>query len=501
MVDTVLPIANGCYVSDSLPVSAQCCINWYPHINEAPALNQEVLFGTPGIEELEFAGGRADSVIRGITAYRGEVFFVSGSELFKISYYEGTRYRTFVNPSTPITGTARVVFAANSEQLMVLVPGGDGYIVTPGLYPSISPTCTEITDADFTANGAPQYLAFIDGYFVCTTDEGGKFIISALNDGLAWNALDFGTAESSPDAAMVPIVYKNQLFIIGETTCEQFANTPNGAGFPFVRTGLFLDKGTASPYSAVVSADTFMFIGSGVNETPSVWALDGNSLTKISTSPIDSILQRLTSDEISAIYAWTYAMAGHFFVGFMLPDTTIVFDVTTKRWHERQSRIASDGDYITTACRINGFATSGTDLYASDTQDGRIGLYSADIYDEYGEPIVRTVTTQPFQNNMQPFFVPKLELTLESGVGLLEGEDNEVNPSVRMQISRDGGKTWGNERQRPIGAMGEYDCRAVWRRNGRSKRFDVYKFIMSDPVKPVAIQLTAQIEGRDDAAA
>jgi hypothetical protein len=70
-----------------------------------------------------------------------------------------------------------------------------------------------------------------------------------------------------------------------------------------------------------------------------------------------------------------------------------------------------------------------------------------------------------------------------------------------MQISRDGGKTWGNERQRPVGAMGDYDSRAVWRRNGRTKRFDVYRFIMSDPVKAVAIQLTAQIEAADDAAA
>ncbi len=142
-------------------------------------------------------------------------------------------------------------------------------------------------------------------------------------------------------------------------------------------------------------------------------------------------------------------------------------------------------------------------LVASDNIDGRIGVASLDSYTEYDMEIVRTFTTQPFQNNMQPFFVPKLELTVESGVGLLDDDqpENAVNPSVRLEISRDGGKTWGETRTRLIGAMGEYNTRAVWRRNGRCKRFDLYRFSMSDPVKPVCIQLTAQIEAADDAAA
>jgi hypothetical protein len=385
-----------------------------------------------------------------------------------------------------------------------------------------------------------------------------------------------------------------------------------------------------------------MFLGAGKNESPCIWALDGNSVTKVSTLAIDSLLQRLSVDELAAVFAWNYSLGGHFFVGFTLPDTTIVFDVTTKRWHERQS---NGGAY-----RADSFALIGTDLYVSDTQDGRIGTVSTEVYTEYGDPIIRTFTTQPYSNNMLPFFVPKLELTTESGVGLpaveccfgvnatavpivsagtnisretaqdvspyfskafsaqiqasgyaenvstviphadisgfggasgshwfrftvcedgavvfagvesdafdpilfiynndsvlsatsggylsitlnagtywavvskyfeddipefaeysafisvscFEQAANAIEPSVRLQISRDGGKTFGNERSRPLGKIGEYNRRAVWRRNGRSSRFDVYRFIFSDPVKPVAIQLVAQIEGGDDASA
>ena len=44
-----------------------------------------------------------------------------------------------------------------------------------------------------------------------------------------------------------------------------------------------------------------------------------------------------------------------------------------------------------------------------------------------------------------------------------------------------------------IGKVGEYDRRVIWTRNGRASRFELFRFTMSDPVKPVFIQLTADI--------
>ena len=56
------------------------------------------------------------------------------------------------------------------------------------------------------------------------------------------------------------------------------------------------------------------------------------------------------------------------------------------------------------------------------------------------------------------------------------------------------GKIWTSARYRKMGKVGEYDKRLIWRRNGRASRFELFKFTMSDPVKPVLIQLTAEIE-------
>ena len=474
MPQTVLPIANGFYVSDSLPLSAQECTNWYPNIVQGVGLSQETLFGTEGIFQ-RATSGVLNEINRGAHEMAGIPYFVNGTTLYKLS-------DTFVLTTIgTIEGTARVSMADNGTQLMVLVPSGKGYI-----YNHVTDVFAEITDVDFVANGAPQFVVFIDGYFLITTDT-KKFIVSAINNGLAYNALDFGTAESDPDDIVAPVVFKNQLFISGGETFEAFQNI-GGADFPFSRTGLFLQKGCFSPYSLVNAQDTFMWVGGGNNESPAIWALNGNSTVKISTTAIDSILSGLTLSQVSAIYSWVYANKGAYFIGFSLPSTTLVYDTTSQKWHERKSSISG----TIGAFRVSSIVKAYNRILCGDIVDGRIGEMDSDVYTEYGNAITRTIATQPFQNNMQSVFFPSLELTVESGVGNAAVED----PQIVMERSLDG-KTWSGAIARGLGKIGEYNRRAIWRRNGRAGRFEVFRFTLTDAVKPVIIQLTANIVGGD----
>jgi hypothetical protein len=41
MSNIQLPIANGFYQSESLPVSAQQCVNWYPNVVQTQGLSQD----------------------------------------------------------------------------------------------------------------------------------------------------------------------------------------------------------------------------------------------------------------------------------------------------------------------------------------------------------------------------------------------------------------------------------------------------------------------------
>jgi hypothetical protein len=469
MPKVVLPIANGYYESDSLPISAQQCTNFYPNIAQAPALNQETLFGTPGLTQVASASDISNC--RGAHEMNGVPYFVIDGKLYSMS----TSYA--LTDHGQIDGSGRVSMADNGTQMLVLVPGGNGFI-----YNHVTDTFAQITDPDFTANGNPQQVVYIDGYFCLTTDS-KKFIVSALNDGLSYNALDFGTAESDPDEIVAPIVFKNQLFIGGSQTIEAFQNI-GGADFPFQRTGLFLSKGISSPFSIQSIQDTFVFVGAGANESPAIWAFAGNEVQKISTTAIDKELSALTDAQISEIYSWAYAEKGAYFVGFALPGTTLVYDTISKRWHERKSFV----DGALGAYRVTALVRAYNQIWAGDLVDGRVGLLDQETYTEYGEVIQRTIVTQPFQNNMESFVVPELELTVESGVG----NSASIDPMVGLERSRDG-KTWSDARYRKIGKVGEYDRRVIWNRNGRASRFELFRFTMSDPVKPVFIQLTADI--------
>lgn len=479
MATIVLPIANGYYKSASLPLSAQECVNWYPNISEVPTLNQESLLGTPGIELLATSGGPLEAN-RGGIEMDNKPYFVNGGSLYRLdeTILPGSTSYTMTELGA-VSGSGRVSMASNGTQLFILVPGGEAFI-----YNHVLDTFEQVQDPDFYANGNPQHVVFIDGYFVCTTDT-RKFICSAINDGTSWNALDFGSAESDPDDVIAPIVYRNQLFIAGRQTMEAFQNI-GGTGFPFQRTGLFLQKGVHAPFSLINTQDSFMFIGGGENESPAIWALAGNDTQKLSTIPIDTVLRDLSQSDLENVFAWTYGQNGAYFVGFTLPDTTLVLDLATNRWHERKSLI-EDG---LKAYRVSSICRAYNKVICADTQDGRAGEITPAVYREYGNTIIRRIATQPFQNNMKSLFVPSVELTVESGVGNTDAPE----PLVMMEKSNDG-KTWSDGRLRSIGKIGEYRKRAIWRRNGRVGRFTLFRFTLTDAVKPVIIQLTAEIIG------
>ncbi|MCK5445296.1 MAG: hypothetical protein KAI73_06705 [Rhodospirillaceae bacterium] len=485
MPKTPLPIATGFYVSRSLPLAAQECINWYPTIVEGTALSDRTLFGTPGLREIATTGVDKQ-VNRGSHVKGGIAYFVNGTLLYRLNRTVGGGGDIFsIDALGVIPGSERVSMADNGTQLMILVPGGDGFIFDE----SAGTPFQQITDLDFTANGAPQHVVYIDGYFAITTDT-KKFIVSALNDGLSYDALDFGTAEADPDDIVAPIVHSNQLFIGGSETIEVFQNI-GGSGFPFQRVeGFVIPTGIKAAFSIVQAGETFMFIGAGVNDSPSIMQFTGTSAQIVSTDAIDFILQGFTEDEIAQSFAWSYSQSGAHFVGFSLPTTTLVYDQKSKEWHERRSQIIDASGTRNIRWRPNSLITAYGKVLVGDSEDGRIGEVDLDFFDEYDGEIIRRRATMPFSNDGNSFSMPMLELTMESGVGDFETED----PQIRLAFSKDG-KTFSSELTRSIGKAGEFDKRIIWRRLGRFPRMSVFQFTMSAKVKPVIIKLEADIVG------
>jgi hypothetical protein len=484
-----LDITNGFYISDSLPISHQECTNWFVNIVQSGGLSQRTLFGTPGITKIATTGDDLYTERnRGSWVKNGIPYFVNGETLYKLERAISSGAEVFQATALgTVVGENRVSMASNDTQLMILVPGSTarGYIYNE----DAGTPFQQITDADFDANGVPQIVVFVDGYFACTTDT-KKWIVSALNDGLSWNALDFGTAESDPDAVVAPVVLNNQVYITGTETTEGNQNVPSGSGFPFQRNNIFLDKGCFAPFSIIKTNQRFFMIGGGKNESPSIWEFTGNNYAKISTTAIDNVLKGYTDEEVSTAFAWSYAQKGAFFVGFTFPDRSFVYDMMATAlsnrpiWHERKSVIESATSKKLTQWRVASMVTAYGKVLVGDLFDGRIGELDPDEYGEYGEDIIRPVSFQPFSAGGNPIRIPILELTMESGVGNADVPD----PKISLAISRDA-KTFKYERVRKIGEIGKYQQRIFWRKNGRYPRLVVFRLLLSDQVKPVIIKL------------
>ncbi len=477
MTKAILPIGNGSYLSPNLPVSAQECVNWRVSVPQAPALAEKVLLGVPGSVQTATTGALLANANRGSWKLNDVPYFVNGPQLCRLE----SDLVTLTHIGT-IAGTGRVAMVDNGTQLCIVSPGAPstGYIFTAD-----PDTLTLITDLDFKTNGEPQGVVFVDSYFVFPTDS-KKFIISGINDGLTYSALDFGTAEADPDDIVAALVYKNQLFIAGEHTLEVFQNI-GGADFPFQRTGLFVDKGVLAKSTFIKTSNSFMFVGAGENGGAAIWQWQEGDVSKISTDAIDSIIQGHTASDIAGMFAYTYSSGGGHFVCFSLPLTTLVIDEVTGLWHERRSVT----DLGVTRSRVNSIVSAYGELLVGDSTDGRIGLYKSGVFNEYGIDIPRSVSLQPLQNNMDAFFIAMLELTVESGVG----NDAVPNPQITLEISLDGGKTYRDGKSRFIGKKGEYTKRVIWRRLGRVPRFAVFRFTLSEAVDPAILQLTADIVG------
>lgn len=68
-----------------------------------------------------------------------------------------------------------------------------------------------------------------------------------------------------------------------------------------------------------------------------------------------------------------------------------------------------------------------------------------------------------------------------------------ADPQMVLQVSNDGGKTWGNERKVSMGDIGEYNKLLEWRRCGRSRN-RAFRVICSEPV--YAALVACDIEAR-----
>jgi hypothetical protein len=452
------------YQERSLPFDAQRTINLYPVLDKQ-GKEVSALFGTPGLTSFATCGS---GPVRGVfNASNGRAFVVSNSGL-----YELTSTGTATLMGTLNTSSGIVSMDENGLQLGIC----DG--VSVYMFTYLTNAFAQVTDADLPLSGT---LTVIDGYFIVTKNGSGAFYISKLYDGFTWAALDFATAESSPDDLLRVYNAVGQLWLLGSKTTEIWTNT-GASAFPFARiSGAKMEVGILAPHTAIAVDNSIFWVGRDNIGSGIVYRAQGFAPSRISTSPIEQMIQAAPSP--STLRAYTYQQDGHTFYvitgGGM--NTTLVYDISTGQWHERAYLNASGAfEAHLGACGMFAFSQQ----LVGSRVNGKVYTVSLSVYSDDGSPMASERTfTHLSKEDMRVKF-NSLQIDMETGVGNQSAPGND--PQITLWISRDGARTWSNGYMTSFGKVGKYLTRAIWRRLGYGSII-TFKIRITDPVKRALI--------------
>lgn len=439
------------YTGQALAADAERAVNWFPEKIESgggSARGGWVYLPKPGLQVFATLG---TSAVDSIAALNGRCFAVSGATFFEV-LIDGT-----ANPIGSVTPGGRVQMCVSQTQVLVLA-NGDGFI-----FDLANSTLTQITAAGW-LTGATK-VAFIDGYFIILEPNTQTFAISGLNDGTAWDALDFGDAEGQPGNAVSFLADHRQLWIMCVDHGEVYYDSGD-SNFPFSRLeGAFMEQGIAALDTLLKFDNTAIWLGANEQGQGVVWKANGYTPQRISTHAIEAIIQSLPT--IADATAYAYQDGGHLFYVLHFPtgNRTLVYDAATSMWHERGIWNGTTGQWDADLARVHCFAF-GKHL-AGDYKTGNVYEMSAQYATDNGARIRKMRTAPDLVNGGKWAWYPEFRLMAQAKA--LDGTVAGSDPKISLATSNDGGFNWNAPRQKSLGKLGANSTLLRWRMLGRSQ--------------------------------
>jgi hypothetical protein len=435
------------------------------------AKTQRVLYPTPGYStyaSTSDAGGRA------IFAQDGRCFAVIGGTLFELSNVTTPVTRgTLLNNNAPAT----IASSGDAGAELWIVSASTGYV-----YNLAANTLASVASA-----GTVHQGGYLDGFFLALDTTTSTFKISDLLDGTTWDPTQVVQRSTAPDRWVALLVVNKYIWLFGSETSDVLYDA-GSSPFPFaVVPGALVPMGTAAALSPADVNGTPVWLSRTSNGTGMVVRANGFGVPeRISTHAVEYAIQRYT--QIDDAESTVYQLDGHtiYKLDFPAAGATWCWDAATGDWHEEPYWNATDA--VEECSRVRGHAIAFNVHLVLDRESGLVYQQSPDVYTDVGGAALRRVRRCPLpQLGKTGAYVSAgpLQVFMDVGVGLQSGQGSD--PQAMLRLSRDGGRTWGIERWRTIGAVGNYQTRVLWPQlGGYREGMGVVELVVSDPV-PVRI--------------
>lgn len=478
----LIDLLGGSYEHRFKDWNAQRTINWYPKITDQKTQEKNKtqigLFPRPGLSQhVSISGNSVRGLFTARTLTQERLFAVVDTTLYEI-FYDGSSTSRGALTGMSSGSKSKVYMAVNSEGQLMLQDPLAGYIFNLN-----TNTLAKITDIDY-PNGTT--LDYSDGYFIIS-DGNGRVSFSDLLDGTDWSGLDFFTPTFKPDRVKAIVAAREEIYCFGEETIEVYINDGDTPFIRQSRTSMYYGL-TARDSIAVHSAGVF-FLGKGATGGSEVYLMGTNySVTPISSPAISQMLNKYTNEDAEGFVQCS--KDGHIFYHLHVPalQTTLVYDLTTGMWHERQSlRPFPDSDGTKPQDMYRGrchASFKGLNLYG-DWWSGKIFKEDTSVTTDDGN--IRTLKriSPVFHNELKYVSVYRLEFDVNAGFGTTVDQGSE--PIMMLQYSLDGGNTFESEEFIDLGPLGMYDQRVQINKLGTSRNW-VISFSISDPIDIIVLQ-------------
>lgn len=289
---------------------------------------------------------------------------------------------------TNVNGTTITLSLPNTDAVsgtITFVDLGSNGVLTPSLN-------------SFPAGPFVSGAVFLDNYiFIGTTDN--RIYNSNLGDPTTWEALSYLSFEQTADTLVGIVKHLNYLVAFGNNSTQFFYDAGTYPGSPLALAASYTSEiGCASGDSIVATSNTVLWIGKTRTYGKCVYAMDGVSATKVSTSNID---RHIEADDLSYVTAYCYKVSGHTLYILTLHNTqkTLVYDLDEKQWYTwTQYAMASNtqpnpGTYYESYFRGTYYAEMDNIPYVLDDDNAKLYYFSTNIYQDDGQSIYcRSVT-------------------------------------------------------------------------------------------------------------
>ena len=332
----------------------------------------------------------------------------------------------------------------------------------------------------------------VDGTMQPVTDPDNKYkVLKQEVDAFDYMFYDsygvqqYFNAEVSSDNVRNIIAVGENLYLFGYKTVEIWQRG-SGEDSTWTRQSYTTNasNGIQAPYTIAVCGSNIFYFGSGASYAKGIFCVSGQSYKKISEDWLDDKLLEETGD---TAFAFAYAQGDYVF--YVLHLTNVgecwVFDTATQTWHQRVSRNPRTGKEV--RWRVSALSWFKGEFVAF-CNDGSIYSFSDEYwFEDFADgsklPMIRHRQGALLIDDCRPFIFD--ELAIECSVGCWA--DYKLQPELLLEISKDGGMTFGNVRTCRMGRTGDYSHRVRFHALGY-QRLCVIRITYSHPT---SLELTA----------